>query len=90
MLHVTELAADALRTSRLAARRFDSGAGLRISRDGSGVRVDLAREPLVGDDTLDVAGFVVWVQAGLNGVIDVGDHNRFVLRSAGHEGTAST
>ena len=80
MIQITGRARDALRASASAAARFDPDARIRLSvDDAAGVRADLvhAREPDDGEVTIDDVS--VLVDAALEGTIDTGDHNAFVL-----------
>lgn len=84
MIEVTERAADLLRRSVDAARRFQPSVGIRVSRRGGGVDFGLATEPSEGDSTVDCESLSLWIEAGLEGTIDVEEpHDRLVLRPAG-------
>ncbi|MFM8943746.1 MAG: hypothetical protein ACKOI0_00535 [Actinomycetota bacterium] len=80
MITVTEAAAAVLRRSVGAARRFEEEAGIRACRGGSTIDFTLATAPEPGDATVESDGFVLWVEAGLDGTVDVGDHDRLVIR----------
>ena len=80
MVTFTERAADALRASLAAARRFDPGAALRVERRGGVVAVVFASDPDPSDTVVEVGGgLTVGVQAGLDGTIDAGEHNELTV-----------
>ncbi len=85
MVEFTEWARDILRRSHEAARRFNPRASVRISRDPSGgVRFDLVEAPGEGDRVVEGEGFVLYVEAGLEGIVDVVEpHDRLILRPPG-------
>jgi hypothetical protein len=85
MFEVTSLAEGALGSALAAARRFDPEAGLRAIPGPTGVSVELAREPEPGDQRCSGPGYTLWVAPGLDGVLDVGDHDRFILRPPGSQ-----
>jgi len=79
MIEITARARDALRTSAAAATRFDPQARIRLTTDASGVRADLVHAAEPGDDELTLEDVSVLVDPSLEGTIDTGDHNAFVL-----------
>ena len=81
MLELTERAIDAVVQAETAARRFDPAARVRLARDGAGMRLELCHAPEPGDEPVDCAGTILLVERGIEGVLDVGDHNLPVLRS---------
>ncbi len=84
MIEFTEWALDILHRSHEAARRFNAEATVRVFRDGSGVRFTLTDRPEPGDRTVDGNGFVLFVQEGLEGLIDVVEpHDQLVLKPLG-------
>ena len=84
MIEFTEWAVDILRRSHEAARRFDPNATVRVFRAGPGVRFALADKEEPGDVTVDEGGFVLLVEQGLEGLIDVVEpHDQLVLRPLG-------
>ena len=84
MLEFTEWATDILRRSYEAARRFNPHATVRISRAGGGVRFELTDEPRERDDVIEGDGFVLYVEHGLDGVVDVVEpHDQLILRPPG-------
>ena len=76
----SERAAEVLRRSVGAARRFEAEAGIRACRGSSTVYFVLATAPEPGDATVEGDGFTLWVEADLTGTVDVGDHDRLVIR----------
>jgi hypothetical protein len=82
MIGFTEWAVDILSKAEGAARRLNPDARIRLVRDGAGVRFDLTDEPEPTDVVVDRAGFTLFVQQGLDGVVDVVEpHDRLILRS---------
>lgn len=82
----TEWASDILRKSVAAAKRFDPSAGIRLARQGSGIVFGLAAGPADGDATVEGDGFVLWVEAGLAGTVDVVEpHDQLILRPPGDD-----
>jgi hypothetical protein len=80
----TDWALDILRRSHEAARRFNPDATVRVFRAGSGVRFELTDRPEPGDRTVDDRGFVLFVEEGIEGLIDVVEpHDQLVLRPPG-------
>lgn len=84
MIEFTEWAADILARSDAAARRFNPDARVRLIRDGQGVRFDLVDRGEEGDQVVEHDGFTLYVEAGLEGVVDVVEpHDRLILRPPG-------
>jgi len=80
----TEWAAQILRRSNEAARRFNPNATVRMSRAGSGVRFDLTDQPGEQDERVQGDGFELLVEPGLSGLVDVVEpHDQLVLRPVG-------
>ena len=80
----TEWAVDILGRAQQAARRFDPEAQLRLARTSNGVQAVLVHEPEAGDRRLDAGGVSVFVEVGLQGLVDIEEpHDRLVLRPAG-------
>ncbi|MFN2545144.1 MAG: hypothetical protein ABR600_11350 [Actinomycetota bacterium] len=80
-LEFTEWAVRILTRSHEAARRFNPNATVRVSRKGSGVEFALVDEPSPGDEVVEREGFTLYVEAGIEGVIDVVEpHDQLVLR----------
>jgi hypothetical protein len=80
VLQITSRARDALRASVIAAARFDPEARIRLAADSTaGVRADLVHAGEPGDDELTLEDLSVLVDPTLQGTVDTGDHNAFVL-----------
>jgi hypothetical protein len=80
----TAWASDILRRSHTAARRFNPEATVRLHRVGDGLEFGLTDERFEGDELVSGDGFQLWVQAGLEGTVDVVEpHDRLILRPAG-------
>jgi len=81
MVEFTQWALDILRRSHEAARRFNPDATVRVFRSNEGVRFVLTDEPQPGDRLIEREGFVLLVEAGIEGTIDVIEpHDQLVLR----------
>lgn len=87
MLDFTPWATEILARSHEAARRFNPEATVRLRRDGGGVEFELSDERREGDGLVRGDGFELWVEAGLQGTVDVVEpHDRLILRPPGdHE-----
>ena len=84
MLEFSDWAIDILRRSNEAARRFNPDARVRLSRQGSGVKFALTDRAEAGDRELDEHGFVLFVEEGIEGLVDVVEpHDQLVLRPLG-------
>jgi hypothetical protein len=84
MVEFTDWARDILSRSQQAARRFNPDAVIRLARTGAGVQAVLAEGPEPGDQPEKVDGVTVYVESGLEGLVDVEEpHDRLVLRPAG-------
>lgn len=84
MIEFTEWAVDILQRADSAARRFNPDARVRVRSDGAGVRFELTDEPAEGDRAVQTGGFTLFVEAGIEGVVDVVEpHDRLVLRPPG-------
>ena len=84
MIGFTDWAIEILSKAEEAARRYNPDARIRLVRDGPGVRFDLTDEPDGSDVVVDHEGFTLYVQQGLEGVVDVVEpHDRLILRSLG-------
>jgi hypothetical protein len=81
VIELTPRARELLLTAAAAARRFDPEARIRLSRDGTGLRSSFAHEPEAGDQTVEDGDLVLFVEAALEGVVDVIEpHDRLALR----------
>jgi hypothetical protein len=84
VIEVTDWARDILTRSQEAARRFNPGARIRLARVGDQVQAVLAERPEEGDRAVEVGPMTLYVQADLEGLLDVEEpHDRLVLRPAG-------
>ena len=81
VVEFTQWALDILRRSHEAARRFHPDATVRVFRESGGVRFVLTDEPKPDDQRIERDGFVLLVEAGIEGTIDVIEpHDQLVLR----------
>lgn len=81
MIEVTDWASDVLTRSQQAASRFNPDARIRLVRSGNGVEAQLAAEPAPDDQTVQLPELDLYVEAGLDGVVDVQEpHDQLVLR----------
>jgi predicted RNA-binding protein with TRAM domain len=84
VIEFTDWATDILSRSDAAARRFNPDARVRVVRDGDGVRFELTDRADPGDQVVEQEGFTLYVEHGLEGVVDVVEpHDRLILRSPG-------
>lgn len=84
MIEVTEWARDILRKSQAAAARFNPDARIRLARVGGMVQSQLTDSPRRDDVEVDLGGTTLYVEAGLEGLIDIEEpHDRVVLKPAG-------
>ncbi len=85
MIELTARAVEILSKAEAAARRFDPGARVRLVRDAAaGVRFELTEDPAPTDTAIGGEGFTLFVQAGLDGVVDVVEpHDQLILRAPG-------
>ncbi len=83
MIEFTAWAKEILRNSQVAASRVNAAARLRLARTARGVEVVLAYQPDPADATADAGGVTVYVESGLEGLVDVEEpHDRLVLKPA--------
>ena len=81
MVEFTQWAIDILRRSHDAARRFNPDATVRVFRSDGGVRFVLTDEPQPNDRRIEHEGFVLLVEEGIEGTIDVVEpHDQLILR----------
>ena len=84
MIEVTEWAKDILRKSQAAAARFNPDAKIRLARVGAAVQSQLTDRTQPDDVQVDLGGAILYVEAGLDGLIDIEEpHDRVVLRPSG-------
>jgi hypothetical protein len=81
VVDVTPRAIEILAKAGAAARRFDPDACVRVVREAGAVRFELAHGPGPDDVAVERPTVTFYVEAGLDGVIDVEEpHDRLVLR----------
>lgn len=81
MIEFTPWAVQILTRTHEAARRFNPDATVRLSRAEGGVQFALTDAPRQGDRRLEHEGFVLLVEEGLEGTVDVVEpHDQLVLR----------
>jgi hypothetical protein len=86
VIEVTEWAQDILQRSHEAARRLNPTARIRLARAGEEVQAMFIDQPGPNDQTVRVGDLTIFVEPGLDGVIDVEEpHDRLVLRPLGSE-----
>ena len=84
MIEFTDWAADILSRSDVAARRFNPDARVRVVRAGGDVRFELTDAPASGDQVVERDGFTLFVEEGIEGIVDVVEpHDRLILRPPG-------
>ena len=84
MIEFTDWATDILRRSHEAATRFNPDAKIRLARTSRGVQAILTDEPETTDLVVPSDGFTLYVEHGLEGLVDVVEpHDQLVLRPAG-------
>lgn len=85
MVEFSEWAIEILAKSERAARRFNPQARLRVARDpNAGVRFELTDAPDPADVVVEQDGFTLFVEAGLEGLVDVVEpHDQLILRPLG-------
>jgi len=83
-VETTEWARDILTRAHQAARRFNAEAQIRVARTPAGVEALLTDAPADSDHRLAVGEATIFVEAGLEGLLDVEEpHDRLVLRPPG-------
>lgn len=83
-LDFSDWAVEILTRTHEAARRFNANATVRLHRTSSGVAFELADERQAGDEMVRQDGFELWVEAGLEGTVDVVEpHDQLILRPPG-------
>jgi Fe-S cluster assembly iron-binding protein IscA len=85
VVEFTEWAIEILAKAERAARRFNPEARLRVAREGgTGVRFELTDAPDPTDAVVERNGFTLFVEAGIEGLVDVVEpHDQLVLRPSG-------
>jgi hypothetical protein len=80
----TDWAKDILHKSQTAASRFNPNVKIRLSRVRGSVQAVLAEDSEASDETVDVDGMTLYVESGLEGLLDVEEpHDRLVLKPSG-------
>jgi hypothetical protein len=81
MIEFTDWAIQILQRSHQAARRFNPKATVRVFRKGGKVEFALVEGPDRGDQVVEREDFTLYVEEGIEGVIDVVEpHDQLVLR----------
>jgi hypothetical protein len=81
MLEFTDWAVRILTRSHEAARRFNPDATVRLFRKGAGVEFALVDGAQPGDQVVERDEFTLYVEPGIDGIIDVVEpHDQLVLR----------
>jgi hypothetical protein len=85
VIEFTDWAVRILTRSAEASRRFNPEAKLRLSRGDSGeVEFAITDEADATDGVAEHEGFTLYVEAGLDGIVDVVEpHDRLILRPPG-------
>jgi hypothetical protein len=84
VIEFTEWATDILSRSDAAARRFNPDARVRVIQDRRGVRFELTDRPGPDDQVVRGEGFTLYVEPGLEGIVDVVEpHDQLILRAPG-------
>ena len=84
MIELTEWAREIVTKSQAAAARFNPSARIRLARVGGEVRAELTDQPSAGDQVVPVGSVELYVESGLEGLLDVEEpHDRLVLRALG-------
>ena len=80
----TDWAADILRRTHEAARRFNPQATVRLHRSEGAVAFDLTDERPLGHELVRGDGFELLIADGLDGTVDVIEpHDQLILRPPG-------
>ena len=80
-IELTEWATDILNRAQAAAARFNPNVTIRLSRTPAGVEALLAEEPEADDRPIAAGAMTLYVEAGLEGLIDCKEpHDQLVLR----------
>ena len=83
-IQLTDWARDILQRSGEAARRFNPDAKVRLARVSGTVQATLTDSPSPDDQMVDLGGVIVYVEAGLDGLVDIEEpHDRVVLKPPG-------
>jgi hypothetical protein len=89
MIEFTDWAKDILNRSQVAAGRFNPEVRIRLARVNGVVQAILTDEPAEGDAPVDVGEMTLYVEHGLEGLIDIEEpHDRLVLKPLGSKPNA--
>ncbi len=81
MIEFTDWAVRILQRTHEAARRFNPDANVRLFRGARSVQFALTDRPEPDDVRVEGDGFVLFVERGLSGTVDVVEpHDQLVLR----------
>jgi hypothetical protein len=84
VIEFTPRAEEILARTHEAARRFNPDSVVRAARSDDGATFSLVDRPEPGDVRIDGRGFVLHVEEGLEGTVDVVEpHDQLVLRLPG-------
>ncbi len=84
MIEFTDWAKEILNKSQAAASRFNPNVKIRLARVAGSVQAVLAEGPEPGDQSAQVEGMTLYVEEGLEGLVDVEEpHDRLVLKPLG-------
>ena len=84
VIEVTDWAVDILSKAEAAAKRLNPSACIRLVRARDGVDFELTDEPQETDAVVERAGFTLYVESDLRGIVDVVEpHDRLILRPPG-------
>jgi hypothetical protein len=84
VIEFTDWAKEILNKSQAAASRFNPNVKIRLARVGGAVQAVLAEAPEPGDQSAQVEGTTLYVEDGLEGLVDVEEpHDRLVLKPLG-------
>jgi hypothetical protein len=84
VIELTAWARDILTKSHAAATRFNPDAKIRLARTAGTVQAVLTDDPAADDEVIDVDGVALYVEAGLEGMVDIEEpHDRLVLKPLG-------
>jgi hypothetical protein len=84
MIEVTDWAREILGKSQAAAARFNPEAKIRLAKAPGGVQALLTDAPLPTDQPVELGEMTLYVEAGLDGLVDIEEpHDRVVLKPPG-------
>ena len=81
MLEITEGASEVIERAYAAASRFNPDARVRVYATGGRIETGFADAPEKGDTVIEHEGLELFVQAGIEGVLDVSaEHDHLIVR----------